>query len=72
MTGEVCAVISDAPGAFDVWIPFFMEIPDARQLRVTVTVYFTFTAAELAARGPAPLAALSRACGVRKGGRAGA
>jgi hypothetical protein len=29
MTGEVCATISDAPGAFDVWIPFFMEIPDA-------------------------------------------
>jgi hypothetical protein len=29
ITGEVCSVISDAPGAFDVWIPFFMEIPDA-------------------------------------------
>jgi hypothetical protein len=29
MTGEVCAEITGAPGAFDVWIPFFMEIPDA-------------------------------------------
>ena len=29
MTGEVCSIIADAPGAFDVWIPFFMEIPDA-------------------------------------------
>jgi hypothetical protein len=29
MTGEVCAKITDAPNAFDVWIPFFMEIPDA-------------------------------------------
>jgi hypothetical protein len=29
MTGKVCSIISDAPGAFDVWIPFFMEIPDA-------------------------------------------
>ena len=28
MTGEVCSIIGDAPGAFDVWIPFFMEIPD--------------------------------------------
>ena len=29
MTDEVCSIIADAPGAFDVWIPFFMEIPDA-------------------------------------------
>jgi hypothetical protein len=29
MTGEVCAKITNAPGAFDVWIPFFMEIPEA-------------------------------------------
>jgi len=29
ITGEVCSVISDAPAAFDVGIPFFMEIPDA-------------------------------------------
>ncbi len=27
MTGEVCANVADAPGAFDVWIPFFVEIP---------------------------------------------
>ena len=26
MTGEVCANVADAPGAFDVWIPFFVEI----------------------------------------------
>lgn len=26
LTGEVCAEISDAPGFFDVWIPFFVEI----------------------------------------------
>ena len=29
MTGEVAANITDAPSAFDVWIPFFMEIPDS-------------------------------------------
>jgi hypothetical protein len=27
MTGEVVARIADAPGVFDVWIPFFVEIP---------------------------------------------
>jgi hypothetical protein len=29
MTGEVCAKIDDAPSAFEVWMPFFMEFPDA-------------------------------------------
>jgi len=33
MTGEVCSIIGDAPGAFDVWIPFFAEIPDTMQMR---------------------------------------
>ena len=33
MTGEVCSIIGDAPGAFDVWIPFFTEIPDAMEIR---------------------------------------
>ena len=27
MTGEVCAKVADAPSAFDVWIPFLVEIP---------------------------------------------
>jgi len=27
MTGEVVANIVDSPGVFDVWIPFFVEIP---------------------------------------------
>jgi hypothetical protein len=27
MTGEVCAKIEAAPGVFDVWIPFFVEVP---------------------------------------------
>jgi hypothetical protein len=35
--GEVCAEIRDAPGAFDVWIPFFMEIPDAPPPDLTTT-----------------------------------
>src|SRR6516225_2744836 len=40
---------------------------------ITVTVYpLRFTAVELAARCPAPLAALGRVCGVPKGGPAGA
>jgi hypothetical protein len=33
MTGEVCSIIGDAPRAFDVWIPFFTEIPDAMEIR---------------------------------------
>ena len=33
MTGEVCSIIGDAPGAFDVWIPLFTEIPDAMEIR---------------------------------------
>jgi hypothetical protein len=28
MTGKVCAELNNAPSAFDVWIPFFVEIPD--------------------------------------------
>jgi hypothetical protein len=27
MTGEVIAKIADAPGAFEVWLPFYVEIP---------------------------------------------
>jgi len=27
MTAEVIAKIADAPGAFDVWLPFYVEIP---------------------------------------------
>ena len=29
MTAELYAKITNAPGAFDVWIPFFIEIPGA-------------------------------------------
>jgi len=28
MTGELCAIIDTAPKDIDVWIPFFIEIPD--------------------------------------------
>jgi hypothetical protein len=28
MAAEICARVEDAPDAFDVWIPFFVEIPE--------------------------------------------
>jgi hypothetical protein len=32
MTAEVIAKIADAPGAFDVWLPFYVEIPSDDQM----------------------------------------
>jgi len=32
MTGEVCAKIAGAPDAFEVWIPFFVEIPPEERI----------------------------------------
>lgn len=37
MTGEVCGQIDDALSAFDVWIPFFVDLPDASSPDPTAT-----------------------------------
>jgi hypothetical protein len=32
LIGQICTEIKDAPGALDVWIPFYVEIPSEEQL----------------------------------------